>query len=100
MASGLAGGIVGQGNSRINHEKPTQILLSTFYFPLSTFYFLFSTFYFPLSTFKEVRINRYKQTDRPFKEVMIFRDTQTDKHCIIIYISSSIGQSRPAGGKA
>ena len=34
-------------------------------------------------------------------EVIIFRDTQTDKHFIIIYISSSLlGQSRPTAGKA
>ena len=52
------------------------------------FHFLLSTFYFLLSTFKEVRIKHYKQTDRPFKKVLIFRDTQTDKHFIIIYISS------------
>ena len=35
-------------------------------------------FHFLLSTFKEVRIKHYKQTDRPFKKVLIFRDKQTD----------------------
>ena len=73
-------GIVVQGCSRKNHEKPIYFLLSTFYFLLSTFYFL-------LSTFKEVRINRTnRQTDRPFKEVMIFCYTQTLHHNIYITI--------------
>ena len=37
-------------------------------------------FHFLLSTFKEVRIKYYKQTDRAFKKVLIFRDKQTHMH--------------------
>ena len=53
------------------------LLLSTFYFLLSTFYFLLSTFYFSGSEDKPLQTN--KQTDRPFKKVMIFRYKQTNR---------------------
>ena len=53
-----------------------------FHFLLSIFYFLLSTFYFLLSTFKEVRIKHCKETDRPFKKVIIFRYKQTNTHTL------------------